>query len=364
MNNTPVFLTGATGVIGSYLAKILLEKKHKVFCLARPDGSKTARQRIVNAVGFWNENLLDCGVENLHVLRGDVVADNLGLQPDALEILRSEIVQLFHCAAVTDFSETPEITETVNIQGTKNILALADWLKKKGVLTRVNHISTAYVYSGRRGVFGEDDLDFTDIPDFAYVKSKIRAEEVIQGYRAKGLCINVYRPPFIVGDSETGKTASFKQLFYQLLQILNMEIFEEFVGQDIHLYLACVNEVAESIYRLAVLVQAENQNYHTFSASSISMEEIIDMGNFFLGFKKPRLVNLKKFTSNEFTPVQKSILKHNISLISGDMELDSYLTEKALHEGGFRFSRFNKCLFGRLIEYAVIRGFLKKRTNN
>ena len=67
MNNkkTTIFLTGATGLIGSYLLKILLNNGHKVFCLARTKKNKPAKQRVTDILKFWDEKVLSDNFNNL-----------------------------------------------------------------------------------------------------------------------------------------------------------------------------------------------------------------------------------------------------------------------------------------------------------
>ena len=45
-----IFLTGATGLLGSYLLKILIEKGHKVYALVRSKNNKSAEDRVLGLV--------------------------------------------------------------------------------------------------------------------------------------------------------------------------------------------------------------------------------------------------------------------------------------------------------------------------
>lgn len=53
-----VLLTGATGLVGSYLLKILLENDYKVYVLARSKDNKNARDRVIDVLKFWDKDIL------------------------------------------------------------------------------------------------------------------------------------------------------------------------------------------------------------------------------------------------------------------------------------------------------------------
>jgi thioester reductase-like protein len=47
-----VFITGVTGLVGSYLLKTLLQNNHKVYALARNKENKGAKDRVVEVLKF------------------------------------------------------------------------------------------------------------------------------------------------------------------------------------------------------------------------------------------------------------------------------------------------------------------------
>ncbi|HOU36365.1 MAG TPA: SDR family oxidoreductase, partial [Candidatus Omnitrophota bacterium] len=73
-----IFLTGATGFLGSYLLKIFLKNDHRVFVLARSKNGINGRTRIVQTLKFWDKTLLK-KIHNLTVVEGDIRQKNLAL---------------------------------------------------------------------------------------------------------------------------------------------------------------------------------------------------------------------------------------------------------------------------------------------
>ncbi len=153
---TTIFLTGATGLLGSYLLKIFLANGHKVYAFARSKEGKTAQERTRKAVTFWDPQ---AKFNNCIVFEGDITKPYLGLDAKSQELLRTEAEEIFHCAAVTNLKWPLEEIREVNVEGTRNILQLAANLAKNGRLKKTNHISTAFVYGDYKAEFRETDLD-------------------------------------------------------------------------------------------------------------------------------------------------------------------------------------------------------------
>ena len=357
---TTIFITGATGLIGSYLLKMLLANGDKVYALARSNDNKSARQRVTDTVDFWDKKITPKHANNLIVLEGDITQDDLGLGKRDKETLINNAEEIFHCAAVTQFNWTIDDIRKQNVTGTQNILELAVECQMNGNFRKVNHLSTAYICGDYKGVFREDDLDVGQGFQTTYVQSKFEAEKLVLEYRNKGLWIDIYRPPLVVGESATGKTFTFQQSVYQLFHIWNLGIFDHFPGKGLLVNIIFVDELCNAIFRIASLSSSENKNYHPFSSEAVPLELILDMSNKFLEFRKPELISRENFLKNNPTPAQKMLLQNNILLFNDYVRLDSKTTEKVLEQYGFEFSKMNKDYLLKVLEYCTEAGFLKK----
>ncbi|KPK43035.1 MAG: hypothetical protein AMJ78_00285 [Omnitrophica WOR_2 bacterium SM23_29] len=359
-NRKTVFLTGSTGLVGSYLLKILLQNDCKVYALARRKDNKDARARVIDVLKFWDKKTLPKKFTNLVVLEGDIAKENLGLSKKTIDLLKKEIKEIFHCAAVTEFNWPLEDIRKINVEGTRNVLDLAVQCYRKGNFKKVSHISTAYVCGDHKGTFRETDLDVGQRFNTTYEQSKFEAEKLIQQYRKKGLWIDIFRPPFIIGESKTGKTIAFRQGFYQLLHIWNLEIFDYFPGKEYFMDIVFVDDLCKAILNISFESSNSNKNYHPFGCKTAPFGTILDISSKFLGFKKPRLVTRHRFLKINPTPVQKMILNNNIFLFNSNVKLHSKLTNDFLKNFGFKFLNFNKMFLLRSLRYCLSTNFLKR----
>jgi thioester reductase-like protein len=353
-----IFLTGATGLLGSYFLKILLEHGCKVYALSRSRSNKSAEERTMEVLSFWDRFTLNKNIKNLIVVDGDITKKDLGLDSHFQDLF-TEIDEIFHCAALTDFNPHLEEALRVNVNGTKNILELAFKYNKK-----LNYISTAYVCGKHKGLFREDHLDLGQDFNTNYELSKFEAEKTILYYRNKGLWVDIFRPPIIVGESTSGRmpvSKLFKLHFYQILHVWYLEIFDAFPGKNYFTNIIPVDELAKSLFMISSNTSLKNKNYHLFHNRPVPLEEILNSFSAFLGFKKPRSLLFKDVAKNGFTPVQKMLLKNIYSPFNCHVQLDSKVTCKFLKEYGFKFSKVNTGLLRRLFKYLVEVGFLKKR---
>ncbi len=350
-NKKTVFLTGATGLVGSYLLKVLLQEGHKVYVLARGKDNKGARDRVVDILKFWDKNVIRKKSHNLRILEGDITEKKLGLKKQNIALLTNEIDEIFHSAAVTQYNWPLEKIRKVNVEGTKNVLKLALKCSKEGPLKKINHISTAYVCGDYKGVFKEDDLDVGQKFNSTYEQSKFEAEKLIHDYRNYGLWVDIFRPSVVVGESTTGKIPLFQQHFYQVLHVWNLGIFDYFPIKDYFANIVPADELSRSIITISTNTSIKNGNYHVFNSRKIPLENVLISYKNFFRVKKPKAVSSGQLSKLYLTPSQKIILKNLFFTFNGYVKLDSRMTERLLIKYGFTFSKINEGFFYKTFEY-------------
>ena len=181
------FVTGATGMIGSHLARRLLDEGWRVRALVRA----ASDTRLLES---WGVDLV----------RGDV-----GDAPDSLVRHVAGADYVFHCAAmVSDWAPLGEMMR-INVAGTRHLAeaALVSGLPQRGVakpggLKRFIYLSSMVVF----GMNPQRDLDETAPMIHTgdhYNLTKIRAEETIQEFiRERGLPAVIVRPPYAYGPRD------------------------------------------------------------------------------------------------------------------------------------------------------------------
>lgn len=358
MKDRVVFLTGATGVIGSYLLKLLLENNNKVYVLARSKKDKTARERVISALKLWDVLSLERYGKNLIVVDGDITHSGLKITTDNHFCdLKKEIEIIFHPAALTSFTASLETCRKINVIGTKNILDFALQCRHIKV---INYISTVFVVGDKGAIeFDEDMLTMRQGFFNAYEQSKYEAELLVKSYQSKGLKINIFRPSAIIGDSKQGKINNFN-LFYEPVRFFNKEVFAFFpLGLDCSLNLINVDVAAKAIYLLG---ETEGQStYHIISPVDTKMSSIANFSCDFFGFPMPKFIPYEKFDFNIMSFAQKALATPFIPYCNYKTRFLSEKAQGALKQRGFSFPLIDKNNLGIIFQYCLDSGYMKKR---
>lgn len=195
MKEQPVFVTGATGLVGSHLLYFLLRSGHPVLALRREasriEDVKAVFLRYPEGERLW---------EGIQWVTGDV------LVKETLEEAVKGSVCVFHCAAVVSFAgEDSGRLQATNLQGTENVASLC----------LEHHIRLCYVSSiaalGDAEKEGElIDEETPEIPGRAhsvYSRSKGDSEKKIWQYVSRGLDAVIVCPSIILGAGASGKSS-------------------------------------------------------------------------------------------------------------------------------------------------------------
>ena len=191
-----LFVTGATGFLGSEVVPRLLERGHFVYALSRD--------------AHVSEH------PSLEYVRGSVTG--------CLPRLRG-LDAVLHMAALTSLTERDQTKMSrTNTLGTENVAYFA---RQRRI--PFFYVSTVYVCGDHKEVFGETDLDVGQGFKNAYERSKFEAERYLRA--SLGEQLTVFRPGILSGRHSDGHAGTFEGFYRPLMAILAVHrFFEQTLG--------------------------------------------------------------------------------------------------------------------------------------
>jgi amino acid adenylation domain-containing protein/thioester reductase-like protein len=285
-----VLLTGATGYLGAFLLKSLVQNTSAtIICLVRftdpsddcrPAGLARIRKNLVD-LGLWDDGML----ERMEVLPGNLGGQRLGLSKQAFEEVASRVEVIIHAAATVNLVYPYAALRNANVGGTREILRLASLSG-----ATLHHISTNGVLVPSLEGWSEDAMvKLEDVPEKlldGYGQTKWVAEMLVCEASRRGMPVKIYRPGTISGHSVTGSTNT-----YDLLNALIVESLQLGCAPSIDQWFAEMTPadfVTDAIITLADHTDTDQLVYHLGDSNPISASSLFDMLND-LGYSTTRI---------------------------------------------------------------------------
>ena len=183
------FVTGATGFIGQFLVRNLLQRRQPIYVLVR----KSSVKKLDALRAQWGATDKD-----VIAVVGDLARKNLGVADAEVKKLKGKIDHMFHLAAIYDLKASAEDQQAANVEGTRHAVQFAQ-AASVGCFHHVSSIAAAGLYDG---VFREDMFEEAEDLDHPYFKTKHDSEAIVRDVCKRPF--RIYRPGFVVGDSKTG----------------------------------------------------------------------------------------------------------------------------------------------------------------
>ena len=200
MANRKIFVTGATGLLGTEVVSHLLSTTDDIiYVLVRADSADEGASRL--RALWWDDAVLADAVGNrvLPVV-GDITTSLMGVIP-------ADVTHVIHCAAETGIQKSYAELRRINVEGTRQMVQAAKALPH---LQRFTHVSTAYVAGTNSGLIMEEAPLPTSFYS-NYEASKAEAETVV---RTSELPFTICRPGMVIGNSKT--YAQFQHHLFRL----------------------------------------------------------------------------------------------------------------------------------------------------
>ena len=186
-----ILVTGATGLVGSYLLLKLIEQDRELVALYRSESKKNS------TLGFLKERTKSAKIAEIIWRKGDVCN-----QP-SLAVAFEGITRLYHCAAFISFAQYKQETlMEVNQQGTTNLVNLAI----KHQLKKIAYISSIATLGSDTT---SDSIDESspwnaDQDHTPYAYSKFGAELEVWRATQEGVPAVIVNPGVILGTGVEG----------------------------------------------------------------------------------------------------------------------------------------------------------------
>lgn len=269
-----LFVTGATGFVGSFLvAELLATSSATLHCLVRAATVDEGMQRIrasLTGYGIWDESF----TERIVPVPGDLTRDRLGLSEATWSSLAGTVDGIMHCGADVNFLRPYQSLKSANVDGTIHVLALAC----DGPVKPVHFVSTTYVFSRfsypQDTVFSEEDRKPIQNPEFTfgYTQSKWVGEQLIFEARSRGVPTFVYRTGRVAGHSATG-ACQFSDFLWQTIRL--GVAMGAAPTMDMSTDITPVDYVVRAIAHLSQQQSLSGRTFHVVSSETVAVPDLV-----------------------------------------------------------------------------------------
>ncbi|MBN1872198.1 MAG: NAD-dependent epimerase/dehydratase family protein [Candidatus Omnitrophica bacterium] len=248
-----VFITGATGFIGSHLAQRLYASGYKLRCLARHTSDVSKLRRINTSIVF-----------------ADITDKN------AVQNALKGVEIVYHNAATVGEWLSRQEAWSINIKGTRNLLdACLDAQVKRFV-----HVSSLAVLGMRNHFNTPPDAPRVMTGDI-YTDTKIESERLVMDYYEKyKLPVVIVRPGFVFGEGD-------RRFLPRMLNLLKSDKFI-FLGKGTNIMdLIYIDNLIDALVQAGIKQKAIGRVYNVTNKDKVTMRDFVYMICDILKIKRP-----------------------------------------------------------------------------
>jgi len=275
-----VFLTGATGFLGSQILRQLLtlETVSKAIALVRARDADAGFQRIVAAgttARWWSPKL----ASRIEVWPGDLAKPQLGLSPDQWARLEGTGIQdseavtaIIHNGAVVNWASSYERLRATNVISTVQILKLA--LEGTGPLQHFTYVSGGEMHFSEIEMVTEANNSSRLLSASGYSQSKFASDVLVHRSMIRaplGRRINMVKPGSIIGTATEGISSTDDFIWRLAAGVCEARAFVD-GEQDAVIRLAGADYVAQRIIHACLNLGSASE--------ALEMAEGISVGDF------------------------------------------------------------------------------------
>tara|TARA_B100001142_G_scaffold179806_2_gene179355 strand:- start:21510 stop:22514 length:1005 start_codon:yes stop_codon:yes gene_type:complete len=257
-----IFVTGGSGLVGSYILLKLCQQGKEFKALKRASSSLEVCKRI-----FTYYNSADLFAQ-INWVVGDIN------DIPSLELGVKDCDMILHCAGLVSFAPSDlDLLKKVNIEGTANIVnvALSHKIKKLGYISSIATLGS----NSNEKIVDEECYFKSSKSDSNYAISKYYAEQEVWRAVAEGLDAVIVNPSVILGPGDWQKGSS--QIFQKIYNGLKYYTSGSTGYVD-------VDDVAESLLHL--LFSDINNERFIVNGANLKYRDCFDM--IAVNFKRPK----------------------------------------------------------------------------
>jgi len=207
-----IFVTGATGYLGSYLvAGLFREHRDKLNLLVRAKSEREARERLWKSLQLHFEfpEFFENLNSRVRIFRGDLTEERFGLSDDDYHELVDSTDSIIHCAASLNRKSERQCMN-VNLLGALEVIQLARRAQNRNGLRRYSHVSTVAVAGRRQNEVVTEDasIDWARSDYDPYARTKKFGEHMLRQL-LPDVPTTIFRPAIVLGDSRFPQTTQF-----------------------------------------------------------------------------------------------------------------------------------------------------------
>ncbi|WP_405166769.1 amino acid adenylation domain-containing protein [Nocardia sp. NBC_01499] len=332
-----VLLTGATGFVGAYLLRELLDRTDAViWCLVRAGTAAEARDRINHALQryrLWG----DAPESRIVPVPGDLAEPSLGLSEDSHAWLAERIDVIYHNGAHVNHLEPYARLRAANVEGTREVLRLATTHRIKPVhfVSTVNTVvSTVQVGAP---VNEATRISADELPAQGYTATKWAAEQLVLQAGERGVPAKIYRPGLVSGDLQVGINSADDSFWNMIRAAVTLGMAPDVGAATISL--APASYVARAIVEISIGT-ATDTAYHLVNTVPLAIRDIFEcLRKHGLPIETTSLDTIQlrlaeeanaRYLAGDDSLVRAALLGGNYAGGAGDLVVDCANTTRAL----------------------------------
>ncbi|UQA93478.1 non-ribosomal peptide synthetase family protein [Streptomyces halobius] len=365
-----VLLTGATGFVGSFVLRELLDSTDaQIYCLVRASEDTEAAVRVLDSLrGYGLADGVD--PDRITAIAADLEKPLCGLSAPQFDMLAEQVDLIFHNGARVNLVDAYSRLRAANVGGTRELLRLAASKRVKPV----HYVSATSALIGTANnpepLVEDRRVDPDLMPAEGYARTKWVAEEMLRIARVRGIPSAVYRPAQIGGHTATGAVGVNDGLWHYIRACVEVGAVPNAGAGWAEVNLVPVDYVAKAYVRLALHPDSVGGEFNLTNPRTVRIHAIIDRiraaGHPVEAVPYEDWMGRLQRHADVIADDRNSSVRATLALVSAavdSLQLDDYdydrtNTSRGLAESGIDCPTIDSLLLDRYIQYLVESGFL------